>query len=91
MRFQGIKDEKLSVVSLSNRTSKKCYSKKAEIGLKIGIKKVIICEKEHINSKNSKDRKPTIEKIVLRDKLEIPRGRWELVKIKELKRGRDGE
>ncbi|EJD75466.1 hypothetical protein LOAG_17399, partial [Loa loa] len=47
-------------------------------------------EKTCINPKNTEDYKSKIEKIVLVDELEIPRGLWKLGRIMELKKIRGG-
>ncbi|VDN04296.1 unnamed protein product, partial [Onchocerca ochengi] len=79
LKLQETKDEELSVASFSNKIPKKCYSKKAEIGVKIGTEKVITCEVNvmqvvEINDKN-------ISSIIERKELDGIKSYWKQLEI----------
>uniref|UniRef100_A0A1I7V5F9 Integrase catalytic domain-containing protein n=1 Tax=Loa loa TaxID=7209 RepID=A0A1I7V5F9_LOALO len=46
--------------------------------------------KEHVNPKGTEERKPREDEIVLVDEPETPQGLWKLVRIEELRKGKDG-
>uniref|UniRef100_A0A1I7V7M6 DUF5641 domain-containing protein n=1 Tax=Loa loa TaxID=7209 RepID=A0A1I7V7M6_LOALO len=47
--------------------------------------------RNHISPRLVEAREPSEQEIVLVNEPEIPRGMWKLAKIKEIKRGRDGQ